>query len=116
MESSLSRKSYIPACGPIPLYFDLNSSLSSDSIVVGIMGLTGAGKSTLISTLTEQDVLIGHDLKACISMHQLEQRPVLTKVKARAKLTSTRHSTEDVLSFSSTPQDSTIRFVQTQMC
>lgn len=36
-------------------------------VFVAIMGVTGAGKSTLISKCTEKQVRIGHDLQACIA-------------------------------------------------
>ncbi|KAH6714305.1 P-loop containing nucleoside triphosphate hydrolase protein [Leptodontidium sp. MPI-SDFR-AT-0119] len=42
-------------------------NISASSIVIGVMGLTGSGKSTLISTLTGEDVPIGHTLEACTS-------------------------------------------------
>jgi ABC-type transport system involved in cytochrome bd biosynthesis fused ATPase/permease subunit len=32
---------------------------------VAVMGVTGAGKSTFISLLSDQDVNIGHDLESC---------------------------------------------------
>ncbi|KAJ5979793.1 hypothetical protein N7481_007091 [Penicillium waksmanii] len=39
----------------------------SDAIFIAVMGVTGAGKSTLISQCTGQDVHIGHDLLSCTS-------------------------------------------------
>ena len=36
-----------------------------DDVVIMLMGVTGSGKSSLISLLTEQDVGIGHSLEAC---------------------------------------------------
>jgi ABC-type lipoprotein export system ATPase subunit len=46
---------------------------SSTSIVIGVMGLTGSGKSTLISMLTGQDAPIGHTLEACMNIHLREK-------------------------------------------
>ncbi|KAI0838300.1 hypothetical protein F5Y06DRAFT_269093 [Hypoxylon sp. FL0890] len=37
----------------------------ASDIYIAVMGVTGAGKSTLISTCTEKEVKIGHDLQAC---------------------------------------------------
>ncbi|PYH73764.1 P-loop containing nucleoside triphosphate hydrolase protein [Aspergillus vadensis CBS 113365] len=34
-------------------------------VFIGVMGMTGAGKSTFISLVTDQEVVIGNDLKAC---------------------------------------------------
>ncbi|KAM0446062.1 hypothetical protein ACHAO4_009507 [Trichoderma viride] len=42
---------------------DLESS--EDAVVIALMGGTGAGKSTFISLLTDEDVGIGHDLQSC---------------------------------------------------
>ncbi|KAJ5746809.1 hypothetical protein N7520_011991 [Penicillium odoratum] len=39
----------------------------SDAIFIAVMGVTGAGKSTLISQCTGQDVHIGHGLLSCTS-------------------------------------------------
>ncbi|KAK1252186.1 hypothetical protein MKX08_003373 [Trichoderma sp. CBMAI-0020] len=38
---------------------------SEDAVVIALMGGTGAGKSTFISLLTDQDVGIGHNLQSC---------------------------------------------------
>lgn len=35
-------------------------------VFIGIMGMTGVGKSTLISLVTDQEVVIGDDLDACM--------------------------------------------------
>lgn len=35
-------------------------------VFIGVMGMTGAGKSTFISLVTDQEVVIGNDLKACM--------------------------------------------------
>lgn len=52
-------------------------------VMIAVMGVTGAGKSTFISTLTERDVEIGHDLTSCTSPQEvslthscLESRPL----------------------------------------
>lgn len=34
-------------------------------VVIAVMGVTGAGKSTLIKQISGQDVLIGDGLEAC---------------------------------------------------
>jgi len=36
------------------------------AIAILVMGLTGAGKSTFISQLTQQPAKIGHSLESCI--------------------------------------------------
>lgn len=36
-------------------------------IVIAVMGVTGAGKSTFVSNLTDETVTVGHDLEACES-------------------------------------------------
>ena len=33
--------------------------------IVAVMGMTGAGKSYFVQKATQQDVVIGHDLKSC---------------------------------------------------
>ncbi|PON28999.1 hypothetical protein TGAM01_v202107 [Trichoderma gamsii] len=38
---------------------------SEDAVVIALMGGTGAGKSTFISLLTDEDVGIGHNLQSC---------------------------------------------------
>ncbi|KAL6788570.1 P-loop containing nucleoside triphosphate hydrolase protein [Trichoderma sp. SZMC 28012] len=42
-----------------------NPGSSEDSVAIVVMGGTGAGKSTFVSLLTDQEVKIGHDLKSC---------------------------------------------------
>ncbi|KAI1401328.1 P-loop containing nucleoside triphosphate hydrolase protein [Hypoxylon fuscum] len=37
----------------------------SSDVYIAVMGVTGAGKSTLISKCTDKDVKIGHDLQSC---------------------------------------------------
>jgi len=41
------------------------SSLSSEDIVIAVMGVTGSGKSTFISKLADQPVTVGHGLESC---------------------------------------------------
>ncbi|KAM0254615.1 hypothetical protein ACHAQJ_006582 [Trichoderma viride] len=43
---------------------------SEDAVVIAVMGGTGAGKSTFISLLTDEDVGIGHNLQSCIVPRQ----------------------------------------------
>ncbi|RWA08083.1 hypothetical protein EKO27_g7037 [Xylaria grammica] len=38
---------------------------NANDIVVALMGMTGSGKSSLVSLCTNEDVEIGHDLQAC---------------------------------------------------
>ena len=38
---------------------------SKDDIIIAIMGVTGAGKSTFISLLTHEKIEIGHGLQSC---------------------------------------------------
>ncbi|KAJ6192387.1 P-loop containing nucleoside triphosphate hydrolase protein [Bipolaris maydis] len=46
-------------------YRSQQNASSSESIGILVMGLTGAGKSTFISQLTNQDAEIGHSLESC---------------------------------------------------
>ncbi|KAF4625165.1 hypothetical protein G7Y89_g13004 [Cudoniella acicularis] len=41
------------------------SSLSSEDVVIAVMGVTGSGKSTFISKLADQSVTVGHGLESC---------------------------------------------------
>ena len=41
-------------------------------VVIAVMGVTGAGKSTLVKQITGQDVEIGDGLEACTSFLELE--------------------------------------------
>lgn len=41
------------------------TSSSSNDIVIAVFGMTGSGKSSFISKLTEKDVKIGHGLHSC---------------------------------------------------
>lgn len=43
-------------------FFDMASFYH---IFIAVMGMTGAGKSTLIQTVTEKDVGVGHTLDSC---------------------------------------------------
>jgi putative protein kinase ArgK-like GTPase of G3E family len=36
-----------------------------EDIVIAVMGITGVGKSTFISHLTDEDVVIGRGLASC---------------------------------------------------
>lgn len=38
---------------------------SPEDVVIAVMGITGAGKSTFINHLVDQDVKIGHELVSC---------------------------------------------------
>ena len=38
---------------------------SPDDTIIAVMGVTGAGKSTFISLLIEEEIGIGHDLQSC---------------------------------------------------
>jgi ABC-type lipoprotein export system ATPase subunit len=38
---------------------------SKDDIIIAIMGVTGAGKSTFISLLSDEKIEIGHGLQSC---------------------------------------------------
>ena len=42
----------------------------SDLKVIAVMGPTGSGKSTLISKLAGQNVMVGHNLSSCKCFHQ----------------------------------------------
>ncbi|KAB5542702.1 hypothetical protein GE09DRAFT_1136222 [Coniochaeta sp. 2T2.1] len=44
---------------------DMAECLSSSDTVFVVVGITGSGKSTVISTLTGQDSGISHDLVSC---------------------------------------------------
>ncbi|KAK9775065.1 putative G domain-containing protein [Seiridium cardinale] len=55
----------------MPLVSTCHDSLTicgPNDIVIAVVGLTGAGKSTLISQCTGQNVEIGHDLDACTTL------------------------------------------------
>jgi hypothetical protein len=38
---------------------------SKNDIIIAVMGVTGAGKSTFISLLSDEKIEIGHGLKSC---------------------------------------------------
>ena len=40
-------------------------TFTDKSILIAVMGMTGVGKTTLISKLTGLDMEVGHNLKAC---------------------------------------------------
>ncbi|KAH0559439.1 hypothetical protein GP486_004045 [Trichoglossum hirsutum] len=42
-------------------------TLSQEDVVVAVMGVTGAGKSSFISLLTDEPITVGHDLESCTS-------------------------------------------------
>ena len=44
---------------------DQISQLKKDDVVIALMGITGSGKSTFISLLSEDFVQIGHELTSC---------------------------------------------------
>jgi signal recognition particle receptor subunit beta len=41
------------------------SNLTKEDIVIALMGVTGSGKSTLVSLLSDGPVRIGHELTSC---------------------------------------------------
>ena len=41
------------------------SKLKKEDIVIALMGVTGSGKSTLVSLLSDGPVRIGHELTSC---------------------------------------------------
>lgn len=40
-------------------------SSSKEDIIIAVMGVTGAGKSTFVSLLSGEDIEIGHGLQSC---------------------------------------------------
>lgn len=38
-----------------------------EDVYLAVMGVTGAGKSSFIKLCTNQNVVIGHNLKSCLS-------------------------------------------------
>ncbi|KAF3901847.1 hypothetical protein AA313_de0208849 [Arthrobotrys entomopaga] len=44
-----------------------NIGFNKDDIVIAVMGVTGAGKSTFINLLVEESIQIGHGLQSCTS-------------------------------------------------
>ena len=49
----------------LPLGCRLKLLYRPQDVVIAVMGMTGAGKSTFISHLTNENVGIGHGLEAC---------------------------------------------------
>ena len=43
----------------------MSTIISKNDIIIAIMGVTGAGKSTFISLLSDQEIEIGHGLQSC---------------------------------------------------
>jgi ABC-type multidrug transport system ATPase subunit len=43
----------------------MNLACSEDDIIVAVMGVTGAGKSTFISLLSDEEIEIGHGMESC---------------------------------------------------
>jgi len=43
------------------------NNLTKEDIVIALMGVTGSGKSTLVSLLSDGPVRIGHELTSCRS-------------------------------------------------
>jgi len=52
-----------------PVASDFRDGLAptESDMFIAVMGVTGAGKSTFISHLTQKPIKIGHDLQACES-------------------------------------------------
>lgn len=44
---------------------DKPTNFGKDDIVIALMGITGAGKSTFISLLADDYVQVGHELTSC---------------------------------------------------
>ncbi|KAI0184668.1 P-loop containing nucleoside triphosphate hydrolase protein [Xylaria flabelliformis] len=47
------------------IYYVETYTCSANDLVIALMGMTGSGKSSLISLCTNQQVEIGHDLQSC---------------------------------------------------
>jgi ATPase subunit of ABC transporter with duplicated ATPase domains len=60
---------------------------SKDDIVIAVMGVTGAGKSSFISLLSDEDIGIGHGLQSCeFTIHSVVLDSInLTLYQARVK-------------------------------
>ena len=43
----------------------LPPALSDTDVLIGVMGMTGVGKTSFIRELTELDMKVGHDLDPC---------------------------------------------------
>lgn len=48
----------------LPVFSD-GSTPGENDIVIALMGMTGSGKSSIISLCTNQDIKIGHELVSC---------------------------------------------------
>ena len=46
-----------------------DSAYRHNDATIAVMGLTGSGKSTFISKLVGDEVVIGHQLESCESRH-----------------------------------------------
>ena len=40
-------------------------ALSNTDVLIGVMGMTGVGKTSFVRELTELDMKVGHDLDPC---------------------------------------------------
>ncbi|KAI1778597.1 hypothetical protein F4818DRAFT_305348 [Hypoxylon cercidicola] len=61
---------YVRFCGIFVIVTMTNIELydnSSGDVIIALMGMTGAGKSSLISLCSEKKPVIGHDLNSCKS-------------------------------------------------
>ncbi|KAI1271868.1 hypothetical protein F5Y07DRAFT_381607 [Xylaria sp. FL0933] len=47
------------------MYLSSTETCRDNDIVIAIMGMTGSGKSSLISLCIDQEIAIGHDLESC---------------------------------------------------
>jgi len=57
---------------------------SKDDIIIAVMGVTGAGKSTFISLLSNEEIKIGHGLQSCKHFEfTIDRVMALTALKAR---------------------------------
>lgn len=50
----------------MPIYLSLTDVCRENDIVIALMGMTGSGKSSIISLCTNQDIKIGHELVSCM--------------------------------------------------
>ena len=52
-----------------------NTPRRDEDVIIAVMGLTGVGKSSFIKQLSDDQILIGHDLNSCkMSVRVLLQR------------------------------------------
>lgn len=69
-------------------------------VFIAVMGVTGAGKSTFISTLTDEEVEIGHDMESCeFSVLRPSRALRLTSLKARKRCQSSLATTMNPLRY-----------------